>query len=72
MVPPGRAGRGQQLRLLVATLDRASAHDVYATWCRLSDAAKPHPYELAPTVDELRALQAAAQRAVALLAGRVR
>lgn len=63
----GRAGRGQQLRLLAATLDRATAHDVYATWCMLSDAAKPHPYELAPTVGELRALQAAAVRAVAAL-----
>lgn len=63
----GRAGRGQQLRLLAATLDRRTAHDVYATWCMLSDAAKPHPYELAPTVGELRALQAAAARAVAAL-----
>jgi hypothetical protein len=63
----GRAGRGQQLRLLAATLDRVTAHDVYATWCMLSDAAKPHPYELAPTVGELRALQSAAARAVTAL-----
>jgi hypothetical protein len=63
----GHAGRGHQLRLLAATLDRRTAHDVYATWCMLSDATKPHPYELAPTVGELRALQAAAMRAVTAL-----
>jgi hypothetical protein len=63
----GRAGRGRQLRLLAATIDRAAAHDIYATWCMLSDASKPHPYELAATVAELRALEAAAGRAVAAL-----
>lgn len=63
----GRAGRGRQLRLLVATIDPATAHYIYATWCMLSDASKPHPYELAATVAELRALEAAASRAVAAL-----
>jgi hypothetical protein len=63
----GRSRRGRQIRLLAASIDRRTAHDVYATWCMLSDAAKPHPYELAPTVGELRALQAATQRHVAAL-----
>jgi len=63
----GRGRRARQFRLLVATIDRRTAHDVYATWCMLSDAAKPHPYELAPTAGELRALQAAAERHVASL-----
>lgn len=63
----GRAGRGRQLRLLAATLDRSTAHDIYSTWCMLSDASKPHPYELAPTVDELTALAARTTRAVTVL-----
>lgn len=62
-----RFKRGVQLRLLAAKLDRPVAHEIYATWCNLSDAAKPHPYELAPSLEELRTLQAAALRAVAAL-----
>lgn len=61
---PQSVGRGRRLRLLTATLGRRFAHDTYTTWCRLSDAARPHAYELAPSVPELRALQAAAVTAV--------
>ena len=64
----GHSRRARQIRLLAATVDRSTAHGVYATWCMLSDAAKPHPYELAPTTSELRALQAATERHVAALA----
>jgi hypothetical protein len=64
----GCGGRGRQIRLLAAVIDRQRAHEVYATWCMLSDAAKPHPYELGPTVGELRALQAATKRHVTALA----
>jgi hypothetical protein len=64
----GRSGRGKQIRLLAAVVDRRTAHDVYATWCMLSDAAKPHPYELVLTIGELRALQAATERHATALA----
>lgn len=63
----GRGRRARQIRLLAATVDKRIVHDVYATWCMLSDAAKPHPYELIPTVRELRALQAATERQVQAL-----
>jgi len=64
----GRSRRGRQIRLLVAVLDHPTAHGIYATWCMLSDAARPHPYDLAATVGELRALQAAVTRQLAALA----
>jgi hypothetical protein len=68
-VPP-TVGRGKRLRLLAATpLGRAFAHETYTTWCRLSDAARPHAHETAPSVMELRALQAGAEAAVAGLCG---
>lgn len=68
-VPP-TVGRGKRLRLLAATpLGRAFAHETYTTWCRLSDAARPHAYETAPSVTELRVLQAGAEAAVAGLDG---
>lgn len=62
-VPP-QAPTGRRLRLLTATLPREFAHSTYTTWCRLSDAARPHPYELAPSVEELRSLQRATETAV--------
>ena len=69
-IPP-TVGRGKRLRLLAATpLGRQFAHGTYTTWCRLSDAARPHAYETAPSVAELRALQACAEAAVAGLSGR--
>lgn len=61
---PATVGRGKRLRLLAATLDRTFAHDTYTAWCRLSDAARPQPYEPAPSVRELRALQRATVMAV--------
>jgi hypothetical protein len=64
---PGEVGRridGRRLRLLAATLGTPAAHRVYALWCALSDAAKPHPYEHAPSVAELRALQTRTVKAV--------
>ena len=67
---PATVGRGKRLRLLAVTpLGRAFAHETYTTWCRLSDAARPHAYETAPSVAELRALQAGAAAAVAGLDG---
>jgi len=61
---PATVGRGRRFRLLSATLGRDFAHDAYTTWCRLSDAARPHPYELAPAVTDLVALERAVVRAV--------
>lgn len=61
---PKTVPRGRRFRLLSATLGREFAHEAYTTWCRLSDAARPHPYELAPAVSDLIALQRAAVRAV--------
>ena len=54
---PVTVPRSRRLRLLAATLGREFAHDTYTTWCRLSDAARPAPYEPAPPVTELRELQ---------------
>lgn len=70
---PSTVGRGKRLRLLAATaLGRQFAHETYTTWCRLSDAARPHAYEPAPSVTELRALQTAAEAAVVGLGGGTR
>lgn len=67
-----KVGRGRRLRLLTATLGRAFAHDTYTTWNRLSDAARPAPYDPAPPVAELRELQRRTETAVAgLLEGAV-
>ena len=69
---PKTVPRGRRLRLLTATLGRSFAHDTYTTWCRLSDAARPAPYEPAPPAAELRELQRKTETAVAgLLAGAV-
>jgi hypothetical protein len=59
--------RGKQIRLLAAVMDRAEVMAVYATWAMLSEAGKPQPYELAPSLAELRALQDRAVRAVEIL-----
>jgi len=40
--------------MLESALGRAAARDAFVLWSRLSDATHPHPYELAPTVAELR------------------
>lgn len=66
---PETVPRGRRLRLLAATLGRPFAHDTYTTWCRLSDAARPAPYEPAPPVSELRELQRRTGTAVAGLLG---
>lgn len=66
---PASVPRGRRLRLLVATLGRTFAHDTYTTWCRLSDAARPAPYEPPPPVAELRELQRRTEAAVAELLG---
>lgn len=63
----GRSTRARQIRLLAA-LDRQVARETYALWCMLSDAARPHIYELAASPEELRSLQARAARAVDALA----
>jgi hypothetical protein len=34
--------------------DRALARSAYAAWCELSNACHAHPFDLAPTADELR------------------
>lgn len=59
----GRSTRARQIRLLAA-LDRQVARDTYALWCMLSDAARPHIYELAASPEELRSLQARTARAL--------
>ena len=66
---PKSVPRGRRMRLLAATLGRTFAHDTYTTWCRLSDAARPEPYEPAPHVGELRALQERTETAVRGLLG---
>jgi hypothetical protein len=66
---PVTVPRGRRLRLLAATLGREFAHDTYTTWCRLSDAARPAPYEPAPHVTELRELQRRTETAVEGLLG---
>ena len=68
-VPTGGQNRGRRLRLLAATLGRPFAHDTYTTWCRLSDAARPAPYDPTPPVAELRELQRRTETAVAGLLG---
>jgi hypothetical protein len=68
---PGEIGPrtrgGRRLRLLAAPLGTRQAHEAYALWCVLSDAAKPHPYELAPAADELRQLHARTERVLLVL-----
>ena len=61
---PATSGRGRRLRLLAATLGRTFAHDTYRLWGRLSDAARPAPYDPAPTAAELRELQRRTETAV--------
>lgn len=43
-----------RLLMLEGALGRAGARRAFLVWSRLSDATHPHPYELAPTVGELR------------------
>lgn len=43
-----------RLLMLDGPLGRHGARSAYLVWSRLSDATHPHPYELAPTVGELR------------------
>lgn len=66
---PRSVKRSKRLRLLAATLGRTFAHDTYTTWCRLSYAARPAPYDPAPPVAELRALQERTESAVRGLLG---
>jgi hypothetical protein len=50
-----------RLYMLDGVLGRAGAREAYLLWSRLSDATHPHPYELAPTVGELRSWHDAAK-----------
>lgn len=43
-----------RILMLERVLGRTGARGAYLVWSRLSDATHPHPYELAPTVGELR------------------
>jgi hypothetical protein len=43
-----------RMQMLEGVLGRAGARRAFLVWSRLSDATHPHPYELAPTVGELR------------------
>ena len=63
----GRSGRGREIRLLAAELEHNVVHHVYATWCQLSDAARPHAYDLPVSVEELRVLERKACDAVVAL-----
>ncbi len=62
----GRSTRARQIRL-IAAVDQAAARDTYALWCVLSDAARPHIYELSAAHDELQSLQVRTGRAIAAL-----
>jgi hypothetical protein len=67
---PKTVPRARRLRLLAATCGRKFAHDTYTTWCRLSDASRPAPYEPPPSTAELRELQRRTEDAVAGLIAR--
>jgi len=56
-----------RIRMLDGKLGRAGAREAYVVWSRLSDATHPHPYELAPTVGELRRWHDEVTRLVSLL-----
>jgi hypothetical protein len=43
-----------RILMLEGTLGRTEARQAFLLWSRLSDATHVHPYELAPTVSELR------------------
>jgi hypothetical protein len=53
--------------MLEGALDRAGARRAFLIWSRLSDATHPHPYELAPTVGELRRWHDEVTRIVSVL-----
>jgi hypothetical protein len=57
-----------RILMLEVTLGRPSAREAYLVWSRLSDATHPHPYELAPTVGELRRWHSEVTQFVTLLA----
>jgi hypothetical protein len=46
--------KAQMICLPTYLPDHRLARDAYATWCGLSNACHAHPYELAPTADELQ------------------
>ena len=56
------SGRAQLLCLTVYLSDRDLARNTVAAWSDLSRACHHHPYELAPTADELRSLLDVAHR----------
>ena len=56
------SGRAQLLCLAVYLSDGDLARDTVAAWSDLSRACHHHPYELAPTADELRSLLDVAHR----------
>ena len=56
-----------RLLMLESVLGRAGARKVFLTWSRLSNAAHPHPYDLAPTAGELRRWHDEVTRIVELL-----
>lgn len=62
-----RSTRARRIRLIAAQ-DPAIAKEAFAAWCLLSDAARPHIYEMAAPVHELTALYERTQRMRALLA----
>lgn len=59
--------RARRIRL-VRAYDADIARHAYATWCMLSDAARPHLYEMAPAEHELHALQSHTSRLLTALA----
>ena len=56
-----------RLLMLETVLNRSGARKAFLTWSRLSDAAHPHPYDLAPTAGELRRWHNEVTRIVELL-----
>ena len=56
------SGRAQMLCLTVYLRDRDLALETFAAWSDLSRTCHHHPYEVAPTGDELRSLLDTARR----------
>lgn len=56
------SGRAQLLCLTVYLRDRDLGRETFAAWSDLSRACHHHPYDLAPTAEELRSLLDVARR----------
>jgi anaerobic glycerol-3-phosphate dehydrogenase len=64
------SGKAQMVCLPAYLGDDALARETYATWCALSNACHAHPYDLPPTLAELRSWTEVVGRLVAATARR--